>query len=205
MKNMQYISSFLTRVEGPLQVRGYIPCHVIGGGTANYRGGPNPERYQAMGASGVTIATGCDLGQTDQKTLCQFGLPARIAELFRPYYGKRKTRAIEVLHKKPLTISEAQARLLNEAVHNGYLDCYVRPAYDGCSAVKFDDVPPQAQAVIMSLCFQKGCGGVRRDWPKVWDHLTHQRWREASQELCTGFTQYISRRKTEGALLREIL
>ena len=28
--------------EGPQQLRGYIPCDLTTGGTANYYGGPNP-------------------------------------------------------------------------------------------------------------------------------------------------------------------
>lgn len=197
-----FISSFLTKVEGPMQMKGYVPCYLIGGGSANYRGGPNPERYQAMGGSGVTIATGCDLGQTDQKTLLNWGLSPAIARLFQYYYGRRRAKAIEALHKRPLAITEPQAVLVNQAVHLGYLTSNVIPAYDKASAVPFKEIPREAQAVVMSMCFQKGCAGVARDWPRAWGHLINQRWAAASQELCHGFTQYVSRRKTEGALLR---
>lgn len=59
--------------EGPQQLRGYIPCDLRTGGTANYYGGPNPERYVPMGISGVTVGTGVDLGQTDATTLGGMG------------------------------------------------------------------------------------------------------------------------------------
>lgn len=205
--DMTRISAFLARVEGPVQVRGYIPCYKIGGGTANYRGGPDPQSYQAMGASGVTIATGCDLGQTDEKTLLAYGLSRDIAKIFRPYYGKKRHKAIEALYRAPLAISGAHAKELNLAVHKGYLDAWVRPAWEKAARVhdpsaSFDALPPQAQDVIMSVCFQKGCGGVARDWPKLWGYLTTRDWRRASEELNNGFRQYVSRRKTEGAHLR---
>ncbi|MDE5878712.1 MAG: hypothetical protein K2G99_01590, partial [Desulfovibrio sp.] len=71
--------------EGPQQLRGYIPCKLTTGGTANYRGGPDPERYIPFGQSGVTIATGVDLGQQDAPTLLRLGLLAGSVHPLRPY------------------------------------------------------------------------------------------------------------------------
>ncbi|MEG6503236.1 pesticin C-terminus-like muramidase, partial [Desulfovibrio sp. 1214_IL3152] len=68
------IRAFLATVEGKQQTQGYIPCDLVGGGTANYKGGPNPERYRPMGVSGVTVGTGVDLGQTDAATLVRIGV-----------------------------------------------------------------------------------------------------------------------------------
>lgn len=59
MADIEYISDFLNTpgVEGKRQTRGYIPAY-----PGNFTGaqGQNPTRYKAIGASGVTIATGCD-------------------------------------------------------------------------------------------------------------------------------------------------
>lgn len=206
MADIAHISSFLTTVEGPRQTQGYIPCNLKAGGTANYRGGPFPERYAAMGASGVTIGTGCDLGQTDADTLRAYGLDDQcLLDCFAPYLGLKQDAAIMRLHEKPLSITPAQAEKLDHAVHGGYLARYVRPAYDRASAVPFDALPPQAQAVVMSVCFQKGCGGVRRDWPKLWSYLTAQNWASAANELQTGFRQYQNRRMAEGKHLSTLL
>ena len=79
--------------EGPQQLRGYIPCDLTTGGTANYYGGPNPERYVPMGISGVTIGTGVDLGQTDAATLGGMGVNPGIVNQLRPYLGQRKAAA----------------------------------------------------------------------------------------------------------------
>lgn len=207
MANIKYISDFLTRVEGPRQTEGYIPCFKKSGGTANYKGYDNPANYTAMGASGVTIATGCDLGQTDIKTLKNYGVADdSLLDKLTPYIGFKKTAAIYKLNYLPLTITREQAQELDIAVHKGYLDKYVRPAYDKDSrGAKFDSLPEQAQAVVMSVCFQKGCGGVRRDWPKTWKYLTTQDWKNAAWELQHGFKDYKTRRNIEGKLLEELL
>lgn len=205
MADIVRISNFLTRVEGPRQTVGYIPCFLKGGGSANYKGGPNPERYTAMGASGVTIATGCDLGQTDIPTLKSYGLTdSFLLDILNPYIGLKKKQAIDKLHQSPLAISTENAERLDHAVHGGYLNRYVRPAYERKSGKSFNDLPWQAQAVIMSVCFQKGCGGVARDWPKLWSHLCAQEWKAAAHELNNGFRQYLGRRRTEAALLLEL-
>lgn len=203
MADMEYITDFLKRVEG-FFVKLYIPCFLRAGGTANYFGGPNPGDYIAMGASGCTVGVGCDLGQTDAQTLRSYGCAEDVVQVFTPYYGKKKTAAINVLHERPLTVSLGVAEALSLAVHRGYLDRWVRPAYEKKSSVKFDDLPKQAQAVVMSVCFQKGCGGVARDWPKTWKYLTDRNWPAASHELQYGFKQYVSRRKLEGRLLGEL-
>lgn len=206
MANIAYISDFLTRVEGPRQTRGYIPSFVKSGGTANYRGIGDPSKYTAMGASGVTIATGCDLGQTDLNSLREYGVnEIALLEKLIPYIGLKKDAALRKLNQMPLEITVAQATALDHAVHGGYLNKYVRPAYNRDSKVGFDDLPDQAQAVVMSVCFQKGCGGVRRDWPKTWKYLTTQDWAKASWELRNGFSQYKGRRTIEGKLLGELV
>lgn len=204
MADLEYISGFLATVEGPRQTRGYIPCRKKSGGSANYTGGSNPENYIAMGVSGVTIATGCDLGQTDQATMLAYGLDVMIAARFGPYFGKKKDAAIRTLHQWPLEITAKQAEAVDRAVHHGYLDRYVRPFWNRHCRVKFDDLPKAAQAVAMSVCFQKGCGGVKRDWPRLWKYLTQCDWASASHELQNGFRQYASRRRTEGKLLEAL-
>lgn len=184
---------------------GYVPCYLKAGGTANYKGGPNPEKYRAMGASGVTIATGCDLGQTDIATLKSYGLAdAALLNILAPYIGLKKDAAIKKLHEAPLVISTANAEALDHAVHQGYLARYVIPVWDKEAIKPFAAIPANAQDVVMSVCFQKGVGGVRRDWPKLWNFLRCCQWCLASQELLTGFKEYTGRRKLEGKHLAAI-
>ena len=105
MADMAYITDFLTKVEGPRQVRGYVPCNRISDGKGrNYIGAVgvppcgvqypatgDPSGFRAMGASGVTVATGCDLGQTDIPTLKAYGLTDEDLLCKRdPYIGLKK-------------------------------------------------------------------------------------------------------------------
>lgn len=212
MSDIQYISNFLNRdgVEGPRVFVGYIPCYIRGTNrtkSQNFKGLPNqkPENYEAMGASGVTIATGVDLGQTDAVSLAEYGVSLSLIDVLSPYIGLKKDSAIRKLSQMPLRINPSDAEELDTCIHNGYLRRYVRPAYNSSSSVSFDDLPKQAQAVVFSVCYQKGCAGVRKDWPKTWSYLTSQDWAAASRELKNGFTQYKLRRRIEGELLEELL
>ena len=201
--DLVYLAKFLNRpgVEGPRQVRGYVPARP---GDFTGAAGQQPAGYAAIGASGVTIATGCDLGQTDAATLKAYGLPFALIGVFTPYLGLKKADAITTLARLPLFIAPDAAEAVDHAVHAGYLARYVMPAYNREALTPFADLPRQAQAVIFSVCFQKGCGGVRRDWPKTWGFLVRGAWAAAASELLTGFTQYANRRAIEGRLLQEV-
>lgn len=207
MPDIAYISAFLSHpnVEGIRQTTGYIPCNLKTGGTANYKGGPNPDRYQAMGASGVTIATGCDLGQTDAATLASYGLEDAICGIYAPYFGKKKDAAIQTLRKWPLVVTPDAARKTDEAVHGGYLRRYTIPAYEKDSGLSFASLPKGAQAAIASICFQKGVGGTRRGAPKTWKSLCEGNWKAACEELLYHFASYQLRRAWEGRQLALML
>ena len=116
--HMQEIRTFLRRVEGPQQTQGYIPCDLVDGGTANYTGGFSPERYIPMGVSGVTIATGVDLGQTDAITLALMGVGDSTIALLTPYLNRSKKAAVAALHQCPLTIPCEMAEELDAAMHH---------------------------------------------------------------------------------------
>lgn len=202
--NLTFMQAFLNRpgIEGPRRTRGYIPAR-----PGNFLGkaGQDPARYTAIGASGVTLATGCDLGQTDAPTLRAYGLEPAIVNQLLPYTGKKRGTAIALLQRLPLTVSPETAQAIDAAVHLGYLKRFVRPAFETAAGVRFEDLPAQAQAVIFSCCFQKGCAGVRRDWPKLWAYLTRRDWLAAARELQHGFTQYTARRRMEGELLASVV
>lgn len=189
-------------VEGPCVTKGYIPCT-----PGNFYGKPGQDasRYTVMGVSGVTVATGCDLGQTTLTRLRAAGVPESALTKLTPYLGLKKFDAIAALARTPLELTLAEA----EAIDNGhilqYLDLYVRKAYEADSGLKFDTLPTQAQAVVFSVCYQKGCGGVRKDWPTLWGMLCKADWAGASHELLTGFSQYKGRRTIEGKLLAQVL
>lgn len=199
------ISSVLHRFEGPQQVRGYIPCDLTTGGTANYLGGPNPERYVPMGVSGVTIGTGVDLGQTDADTLRGMGVPDAVIRQLVPYLGKRKADAVRALHERPLVISAEDADVLDAAMlkhHVGKISArYDRDAGEGA----FEKLPWQAQAVIVSIQYQRGVHSPSK-YKNTWRAFVRQDWKDAAYRLKTRrfWSGYQDRRYEEGRILEDL-
>lgn len=209
---------FLSRVEGERQTRGYIPCwcltrdglRIPKGSTfksANYYGRPDqePGLYRVMGVSGVTIATGCDLGQTTMAVLQGYGLPQAVCSKLLRYIGLKEDAAIRALHDAPLNVTPEDAAAIDRAVHSGYLHRYVVPCYNKSDPRQpFENIPEAAQTVIMSLVYQLGCAGVKRRGPKTWQALLDGNWEDAGKKLCTQWGEsYPQRRKIEGQYLLE--
>lgn len=191
--------------EGPQQLRGYIPCDLTTGGTANYKGGPNPERYIAMGASGVTIGTGVDLGQTDKDTLRGMGVSNAVVYKLMPYLEQSRAAAVDALHRLPLTLSQAAADELDEAMLNHHIS-KISAYYDAATDPgTFASLPWQAQATIVSIQYQRGVKSPRK-YPNTWKAFVTQNWTDAAYRLGTGrfWTGYQGRRRLESELLKEL-
>lgn len=209
--DLPYIQAFLRRpgLEGPQQLTGYIPCDIIRGGvkvgTQNYRGGPIPEGLTVMGISGVTIATGVDLGQTDAATMMRQGLDQGIANMLRPYFGQRKDVAIKKLCALPLNVSREAADAMDAAIL-GIHAINIPARYNRDNPRnKFESLPRQAQAAIFSLLFQRGTG-VAGKAPNTWAAFLRGDWPTAANLLCNGalWDGYQARRAIEGRELRTI-
>lgn len=208
------IFSWLTKVEGDLVTRGYIPCWIAGTGrkkSKNYRGDNGaPSSVEAMGASGVTIGVGVDLGWQSESQLRYWGVSAALLEKLKPYLGRKKNAAVVALNLKPLTLTEAEARELTEAEHHGYMKDEVEPVwnYKYGRLGKFDALPWQAQCVIFSCIYQCGWVGFRKRGPATLAALEAHDWPRAVRNLRSGAKgwngEYWQRRKMEGDLLAEI-
>lgn len=196
------IRAFWATVEGKQQTQGYIPCDLVGGGTANYKGGPNPERYVPMGVSGVTIGMGVDLGQTDAATLTKIGVSAATVNSLRPYLEQSGPAAVAVLHRLPLYVSQAVADELDAAIHAYHIGI-AQARYDkDAGARAFERLPWQAQAAISSIIYQRGPGSIRK-FANTWAAFVRQDWSDAARRLMNGslWERYQSRRAAEGRLL----
>ena len=222
--HLAHIRAFLNRpgIEGPQQLRGYIPCLWDPAGAApgaprrsrNYTGQPRPEEYTPMGVSGVTIATGVDLGQIGAEELRVlrgprpqgFGLSDAIANALAPYLGLRGDAAVRALRRLPLAVSRTTADALDDAVH-GMHAARIAARYDQDSPIApFASLPPQAQAAIFSLLYQLGCGGGPRRAPRTWAAFLSGDWRDAAARLGKGslWEGYQARRALEGKHLKEL-
>lgn len=201
---------FLGEVEGFFE-RGYIPCWIAGTGkkkSKNYFGIGSPDGVVPMYSSGVTVGIGCDLGQTTEAYLDEYGVNRKlVVEYLRPYIGLKKTAAAEMLHRKELTLSYADAMALSEAVHAGYIERFVIPGYNRDAKISFALLPKPAQICIVSMCYQKGVGGVRRDFKNTWAALCRCDWKDAYNRLTNAslWSAFQGRRKQEGELLKPLL
>ena len=192
-----FIRAYLEKWE-KRETRAYIPCR-----KRNFTGrNVVSECGDVIGASGVTVGSGLDLGQQTEADLDRMGLAPELVALFRPYLGKRRAEAVAALAAAPLELTDAQCDALDIAVHEDYIR-RAAIAYDRAMPdAPFALVPPEAQAVIVSLFYQLGAGVTR--YPRAWRFLLDADWEAAARELESGFARFAARRADEARLLREI-
>ncbi len=177
---------FLSDREGGRKLLGYVP---------NGKGSK----------SGVTIATGFDLGQRNETDLKNLKLPKTLIDKLKPYLGLTKENAINAIKKKSLMISDAQALEIDKTVKISHV-ASIENKYNAAikeNAVKFKDLPAEAQTVIASVSFQYGTN-LQRKTPLFWKAVTSQDWKETESILNNFGDDYKSRRKLESALIKKI-
>ena len=175
---------FLSDLEGGCRTDGYVPA-------------------AGDSKSGVTIATGFDLGQCSADDLNALGLPLSLNALLQPYLGKKTVDAQAALKKAPLKITPAQAADIDLRVKKNHTK-EIMARYDfSAGGVKFVDLPPQAQTVIMSVSFQYGVNLAKRT-PKFWKAAIKQDWDECIKILDNFGDDYPTRRRKEADLLEAI-
>ena len=110
---------FISGLEGGPILQGYVP---------------DPKNSN----SGVTIATGFDLGQRSSNELHRL-LPTRLANKLSVYCGFKKQDAVSVLNKLPLNITADEAEQIDLSVKHQMLtqlvQRYNRAATDRKSVV----------------------------------------------------------------------
>lgn len=185
-----YIRATLERFEGAGIRRGYVPCDKTG---------------RPLGVSGVTIGTGVDLGQQTGAGLLDMGVPHAVVKKLLPYIGLKKDAALAAIKDQPLTLSPAETSALDDAVIKRYLrDIEARYNKDN-PASPFADLPPEAQAVLVSILYQRGLGSPK-SYPNTWALLLKGEWAEAAAKLRNAalWDGYQSRRRAEGDILLKI-
>jgi len=182
-ENIDY--KFLSDLEGGSKIKGYVPA-------------------AGVSKSGVTIATGFDLGQRNENDLKSLNLNTVLITKLKPYLGIKSANAQALLKKTPLSISSTQAGAIDKAVKSAHIK-KLKSKYDNATGntKKFVDIPHQAQTVIASVSFQYGTGLNTRA-PKFWKAVTSQTWTEAIKLLKAFGDAYPTRRKKEAALLEKI-
>lgn len=178
--------AFINTLEGGQILEGYVPQAITS-------------------QSGVTIASGVDLGSRTEAKLNSLGLDPSLVTRLKPYLGLKKTIAKQYEDANPLVISKADADALDKAV-KAAVEKELATKYDAAisaSAKKFSDLPSQAMTVLFSVEYQYGNLSART--PKFWGMVTKQDWKSAVRELWNFGDDYETRRFKEGDLLSALV
>ena len=181
---------FLRDVEG-FKASGYVP--------QDRRGNPIEN-------SGVTIATGLDLGQQDEDSLRRMGLSDELISIFRPYLGLKRGEAQRFLSDNPLRLTAEQATFVEESLMSHDFERMsdlwnsTQREEDG---IRWDQLDPEKQTVMLSVFRQYG--NLPRRTPKFWRSATQGRWNDTVSELRNFGDEYTTRRNKEADLLEAAL
>ena len=179
--------AFLSKLEGGCRTGGYIP---------------DLERSK----SGVTVATGFDLGARNEDDLRRLGIQGALLGKLAPYLGLKKHEAAKKLEKSPLSISTTECLHIDRVVKTHYL-AQLATRYNAAirsGTGKFEDLKPEFQTVITSVSFQYGLG-LARSAPKFWEAVVGQDWKLAVKILRNFQDQYPTRRNKEADLMESAL
>lgn len=180
--------SFISQLEGGRRLAGYVPA-------------------AAFSQSGVTVATGCDLGQRSRAEIDALDIPEALKAKLRPYAGLKTVQAEATLRERPLTLTETEAEALDESVKKPIVDA-LASRYDAAVAnvpgrLPFAELPEPAQTAIASVAFQYGPNLPART-PRFWQAVTGQDWVRAVHELRNFGDAYPTRRRREADLLETV-
>lgn len=178
---------FISEREGGSRTTGYVPAS----GVSN---------------SGVTVATGFDLGARNMSDLNGLGLDSALVAKLKPYLGKVKKDAEDALKTAPLTISNDEAETIDKAVRQKAVlslkGKYLAAAGNG-EKTDFFDLPAEAQTAIASVSFQYG--DLATKTPKFWAAVTAQDWKTTASILRNFGDAYKTRRNLEADLIDKLV
>lgn len=150
--------------------------------------------------SGVTIATGFDLGCRDQRDINEFAGTPLYAKLL-PYLGLSGKQAEGALALIPLEIDKEECERIN-LLAKREADGRIETDYYMATGIQLYDLPEQAQTVIASVAYQYG--SLSRKCPSFWGHVIRQDWLAAVDELRNFGDRYPTRRNKEADYLEAL-
>ena len=173
MSNIDW--DFIGELEGKRILNGYVPT------TKNMK-------------SGVTIATGFDLGQRNEGDLS--GLPKALIDKLKPYLGIKGAEAKEVAGN--LNITDPEAKIIDEFSHGEVLND-LRKKWKAKTGKSFDDLPMHKATVVASVRFQHG--DLATKTPNFWRQTTTGDWQGATENLRNFQDEHPRRRNKEADYL----
>jgi len=179
MKNTKVNFGFISGLEGGPTLTGYVP---------------DPEHSK----SGVTIATGFDIGQRSVEDLQKL-LPQSLLSKLSPYCQVTKHSAKAALNTWPLTITGDEAEVIDLCVKSQLLE-QLADRYNRSSDVPFNELSEHEQTVVASVAFQYG--NLAKRCPSFWQTAITQDWQAMGAELCNFGDRYPTRRMREADYLK---
>lgn len=183
-----------------------IDWHVIEGHEGNETRGYVPKNAQGvvLGHSGVTIASGFDLGQHNTTDLNNLKLSDTLTKTLKPYLSLTGTNATNYLASHPLNISAPDATSINSAIHSETLNRLI-VAYDNAVGANntFFGLPAGVQTAIADLAFQYQNLAISA--PKFWQDVIKFDWTAAVSELKNFDDAFHTRRNDEAKLIQSAI
>ena len=176
--------SFIGEMEGGAKRTGYIPT----------------EGGKAIGKSGLTLATGWDVGQMSMEELESSGLPQSIVDKVSPFIGAKGEEALGVFEKLGApSISKQEASLIDKYTHGKALS-QISKKYGEATGKSFEDLTSAQQTVMASVGFQYG-SNLKDATPGFWKQATTGDWTGALKNLQNFGDRYDYRRGREAEIL----
>lgn len=169
MSNIDW--DFIGELEGKRKLKGYVP--------------------DAEGSkSGVTIATGFDLGARNLSDLA--GLPQDIIDVLTPYLGIKGAAASDLASE--LVVDDSQAKIIDEFSHNEAVE-RLSSSWESKTGTPFSELPMGKATTIASVAFQYG--DLASKAPNFWEQVTNDDWDGAVANLRNFGDNYKTRRNKE--------
>jgi hypothetical protein len=151
--------------------------------------------------SGVTLGKGIDLGQQSEEGLRKIGVSPETIEKVRPYLGKKKQDALDVLGKYTLDEEESAAVIydIEKKLHDSNFNTYI-DYYEKQTGRKFADLNPKVQTAIGSVISQYG-PYLNKRTPKFNNAIINNNVKGMKEELRNFGDKYKTRRNLEADLL----
>jgi GH24 family phage-related lysozyme (muramidase) len=166
--------NFIKEQEG-FKTTGYVPVDKDG---------------KVLGSSGVTVASGFDLGQRGINDLQ--GLPKELVKKLGPFVGLQGSKALNNANKLVLTNEEALT--VNKFAKKQELG-RLSKKWKAETGTDFSSLPKEQATAIASVAFQYG--DLETKAPNFWNQVTTGNWDGAKKNLANFGDKYDSRRKRE--------
>ena len=182
--------NFIDELEGAAVATGYVP---------------KDRNGAVLGASGVTIASGVDLGQRSIAGLWDMDLTPELTAALCCYATLTGDQAVQALEKLPLVLDDAQVRAIDQSLHDSF-ERTVAERWNSTTGdipgnpMTWDSLTDQQQTVVMSVAWQYGTPWRR--CPAFWRLATSGDWAGAVDELRDFGDDYPTRRGKEADYLQ---